>query len=84
GSATSLVIGLIGYNVNTPTQTPAVQNSIWKAYTGIYVLGYVAAILILYFVYPLTKAKTAEMLQQLAEKRALAEAALEAEGKKES
>ncbi|MEG0897898.1 MAG: glycoside-pentoside-hexuronide (GPH):cation symporter [Ruthenibacterium sp.] len=73
GSATSLVLGFIGYNVNTPVQTEAVVNSIWKAYTGIYVIGYAAAVLILYLVYPLTKAKTAEMLKQLAEKRASAQ-----------
>ncbi|MEF9865903.1 MAG: glycoside-pentoside-hexuronide (GPH):cation symporter [Oscillospiraceae bacterium] len=72
GSATSLVLGFIGYNVNAAVQTEAVTNSIWKAYTGIYVIGYAAAVLILYFVYPLTKAKTAEMLKQLAEKRASA------------
>ena len=46
-------------------QTAEVSNAIWKSYTGIYVLGYGVAVAILFFVYPLTKAKTTEMLEQL-------------------
>ncbi|MFQ7726991.1 MAG: hypothetical protein ACLRI7_11580 [Ruthenibacterium lactatiformans] len=51
-------------------QTAEVSNAIWKSYTGIYVLGYGVAVAILFFVYPLTKAKTTEMLEQLKARRA--------------
>ena len=40
-----------------------------KTYTGLYVVGYLLAVLVLKFIYPLTKEKTAEMLQDLADKR---------------
>ena len=46
-------------------QTTQVVNSIWKSYTGIYFVGYGLAVAVLYFVYPLTKKKTAEMLEEL-------------------
>ncbi|MHC9361671.1 hypothetical protein ACY0IX_15205, partial [Clostridium perfringens] len=50
-------------------QTPEVISNIWKSYTGIYSLGYVIAILYLFFIYHLTKKKTEEMLQELSFKR---------------
>ena len=71
GSLSSFVLGFIGYNVaEGSVQTAQVTNAIWKSYTGIYVLGYGLAVAILFFVYPLTKAKTAEMLEQLKIRRA--------------
>ena len=71
GSLSSFVLGFIGYNVTAgAVQTEAVVNSIWKSYTGIYVLGYGVAVLILFLVYPLTKKKTAEMLEELKARRA--------------
>ena len=39
-----------------------------------YVVGYLLAVLVLKFVYPLTKEKTEEMLHQLADKRNAANA----------
>lgn len=68
-SISSFALAAIGYNVNVAIQTETVKSNIWKAYTGIFAVGYVITVLILYFVYPLTKAKTAEMLEMLAEKR---------------
>lgn len=69
GSMGSFALAIAGYNVEAATQTAEVTNNIWKAYTGIYVVAYLLAALTLYFVYPLTKAKTAEMLEELAKKR---------------
>ncbi len=68
-SLSSFILAFIGYNVNAATQTPEVISNIWKSYTGIYSLGYVIAILSLFFIYPLTKKKTEEMLQELSIKR---------------
>lgn len=68
-SLSSFILAFIGYNVNTATQTPEVISNLWKSYTGIYSLGYVIAILSLFFIYPLTKKKTEEMLQELSIKR---------------
>ena len=68
GSLSSFVLGAIGYNV-----TAGVVNAIWKSYTGIYFLGYGIAVAILFFVYPLTKQKTAEMLTELKARRAAKE-----------
>ncbi|MBO3378359.1 MFS transporter [Clostridium perfringens] len=68
-SLSSFILAFIGYNVNAATQTPEVISNLWKSYTGIYSLGYVIAILSLFFIYPLTKKKTEEMLQELSIKR---------------
>ncbi|EOU1469216.1 TPA: MFS transporter [Clostridium perfringens] len=68
-SLSSFILAFIGYNVNATTQTPEVISNLWKSYTGIYSLGYVIAILSLFFIYPLTKKKTEEMLQELSIKR---------------
>ena len=71
GSLSSFVLGIIGYNVTAgAVQTAQVVNSIWKSYTGIYFLGYGVAVAILFFVYPLSKKKTAEMLEELKARRA--------------
>ena len=70
-SLSSFVLGAIGYNVTAGAiQTTQVVNSIWKSYTGIYFVGYGLAVAVLYFVYPLTKKKTAEMLEELKVRRA--------------
>lgn len=69
GSVSSFALAIVGYNVNAAVQTEAVANNIWKAYTAIYVVGYLVAVLLLQFVYPLTKAKTQEMLDELAARR---------------
>ena len=69
-SLSSFTLALIGYNVNEAVQTAAVKAHIWKSYTAIYAIGYLIAVLILYFVYPLSKKKTEEMLETLAKKRA--------------
>ena len=66
----NLALVVIGYDYTASTQTEAVAQSIWKGYTTLYVLGYLAAILVLKFVYPLTKEKTQEMLDTLAARRA--------------
>ena len=50
-------------------QNEAFSGRLWKTYTGLYVVGYLLAVLVLKFIYPLTKEKTAEMLQDLADKR---------------
>ncbi|EIF6156507.1 MFS transporter [Clostridium perfringens] len=68
-SLSSFILAFIGYNVNAATQTPEVISNLWNSYTGIYSLGYVIAILSLFFIYPLTKKKTEEMLQELSIKR---------------
>ncbi|EOU1646869.1 MFS transporter [Clostridium perfringens] len=68
-SLSSFILAFIGYNVNAATQTPEMISNLWKSYTGIYSLGYVIAILSLFFIYPLTKKKTEEMLQELSIKR---------------
>ncbi|CAG9361984.1 MFS transporter [Clostridium perfringens] len=68
-SLSSFILAFIGYNVNAATQTPEVISNLWKSYTGIYSLGYVIAILSLFFIYPLTKKKTEEMLKELSIKR---------------
>ena len=52
----------------------AFSGRLWKTYTGLYVAGYLLAVLVLKFVYPLTKEKTAEMLQNLSDKRNAANA----------
>lgn len=69
GSVSSFALAIIGYDVNAAVQTGAVTNNIWKAYTAIYVIGYLVAVLLLQFVYPLSKAKTQEMLDELAARR---------------
>ena len=81
GSLSSFVLGFIGYNVaEGAVQTAEVSNAIWKSYTGIYVLGYGVAVAILFFVYPLTMAKTTEMLEQLKARRAEKASAVETDG----
>ena len=66
----SFALALIGYNVNAAVQTPEVTQAIWKGYTGLYVLGYGLAIAVLAWLYPLSKKKTAEMLEELKVRRA--------------
>ncbi len=70
GSMSAFALGIIGYDVNAAIQTPEVVSSIWKGYTGLYVLGYGLAIAVLAWMYPLTKKKTAEMLAELKVRRA--------------
>ena len=69
-SLANLALVLVGYDVNAAVQTEAVTKNIWSWYTTLYVGGYLLAILVLKFVYPLTKAKTQEMIETLAERRA--------------
>ena len=73
-SCTSFALAMIGYDVNATVQTQEMGAKLWKSYTLIYALGYFGVVLILYFVYPLTKQKTEEMLKSLAEKRESAKA----------
>lgn len=77
GSFSSFALGIIGYNAAETVQSAQVVNRIWKTYTGSYVIGYGLAILVLWLVYPLTKKKTEEMLQQLKENREARTAAKE-------
>ena len=70
-------MGIIGYNAAETVQSAQVVNRIWKPYPGSYVIGYGLAILVLWLVYPLTKKKTEEMLQQLKENREARTAAKE-------
>ncbi|MBU0926569.1 MAG: glycoside-pentoside-hexuronide (GPH):cation symporter [Spirochaetes bacterium] len=70
GSLSSFVLAMIGYNVAAKVQDVSVTQSLWKAYTGVYVLGYGLAVAILLLVYPLTKQKTQQMHDELAKKRA--------------
>lgn len=69
GSVSSFALAIIGYNVDAAVQTEAVTNNIWRAYTAIYVIGYLIAVLLLQFIYPLSKAKTQEMLNELSARR---------------
>ncbi len=66
----SFALGIVGYNVHAAVQTPEVVASIWKGYTGLYVLGYGLAVVVLALLYPLSKKKTAEMLDELKARRA--------------
>ena len=68
-SLSSFMLAFIGYNVHTSTQTAEVSLNLWKAYTGIYSIGYMVAVLALLFIYPLSKKKTQEMLKELTIKR---------------
>lgn len=71
GSLSSFVLGLIGYNTAAgAVQTDAVIQGIWHAYTSCYALGYGLAALVLFLMYPLTKRKTEEMLEELKRRRA--------------
>ena len=74
GSMSSFALAIAGFNVNLEVQSDAFAGHLWKTYTGLYVVGYLLAVLVLKFVYPLTKEKTEEMLQQLADKRNAANA----------
>jgi len=74
-SLANLALFFVGYDVTASVQTEAVTKNIWNWYTILYVGGYALAIAVLYFVYPLTKAKTQEMLDTLAERRAAAKGA---------
>ena len=69
GSVSSFALAIIGYDVNAAVQTEAVTGNIWRAYTAIYAIGYLIAVLLLQFIYPLSKAKTQEMLDELAVRR---------------
>ena len=68
-SLSSFMLAFIGYNVHASTQTAEVVSKLWKSYTGIYSVGYLIAILALFFIYPLGKKKTQEMLEELSIKR---------------
>ena len=68
-SLSSFLLAFIGYNVHASTQTAEVVSKLWKSYTGIYSVGYLIAILALFFIYPLGKKKTQEMLEELSIKR---------------
>lgn len=68
-SLASMALVLVGYDVEAAVQTEAVTKNIWSWYTTLYVVGYLAAILVLKFMYPLTKAKTQEMIETLATRR---------------
>ena len=68
-SLSSFILAFIGYNVHVSTQTTEVSLNLWKAYTGIYSVGYMVAVLALFFIYPLSKKKTQEMLKELTIKR---------------
>ena len=73
GSLASFVLGFIGYNTATgAVQTEAVVNSLWKGYTASYFIGYGLAVVLLLVLYPLSKKKTYEMIEQLRERRAAA------------
>lgn len=74
GSMSSFALAIAGFNVNLEVQSDAFAGNLWKTYTGLYVVGYLLAVLVLKFVYPLTKEKTEEMLHQLADKRNTANA----------
>lgn len=65
----SFALAIAGFQVNEAVQNEAFSGRLWKTYTGLYVVGYLLAVLVLKFIYPLTKEKTAEMLQDLADKR---------------
>ena len=69
GSMSSFALAIAGFQVNEAVQNEAFSGRLWKTYTGLYVVGYLLAVLVLKFIYPLTKEKTAEMLQDLADKR---------------
>ena len=69
GSMSSFALAIAGFQVNEAVQNEAFSGHLWKTYTGLYVVGYLLAVLVLKFIYPLTKEKTAEMLQDLADKR---------------
>lgn len=69
GSFSSFALGFIGYKVTEKVQSAEVVDRLWKTYTGFYVLGYGIAVLVLWKVYPLTKKKTMEMLQELKRRR---------------
>ena len=68
-SMSSFALAIAGFQVNEAVQNEAFSGHLWKTYTGLYVVGYLLAVLVLKFIYPLTKEKTAEMLQDLADKR---------------
>ncbi len=71
GSLSAFILGFIGYNVTAgAVQTQQVVDGIWHAWTGSYAIGYGLAAVVLALVYPLTKAKTEEMLSELKRRRA--------------
>ena len=74
GSMSSFALAIAGFQVNEAVQSEAFSGRLWKTYTGLYVVGYLLAVLVLKFVYPLTKEKTAKMLQDLSDKRNTANA----------
>lgn len=69
GSMGNFALALAGFKVDEAVQSEAFAGNLWKTYTGLYVVSYLLAVLILRFVYPLTKKKTAEMLEDLAKRR---------------
>ncbi len=74
-SLSATVLGVIGYNqAEGAVQSAEVLGKLWKSYTGIYVVGYAVAVLLLALIYPLGKKKTQEMLDELKARRAAAAA----------
>ena len=69
GSMGSFALAIAGFKVDEAVQSEAFAGNLWKTYTGLYVVSYLLAVLVLKFVYPLTKKKTAEMLEELAKRR---------------
>lgn len=78
-SLANLALVFVGYDVTSKVQTAEVKANIWNWYTTLYVGGYLLAILVLLFVYPLTKQKTQEMLDTLSARRAAAKGVQENE-----
>ena len=51
----SFALAIAGFQVNEAVQNEAFSGHLWKTYTGLYVVGYLLAVLVLKFIYPLTK-----------------------------
>ncbi|MEG2116562.1 MAG: MFS transporter [Clostridia bacterium] len=81
-SGTLFILGLIAYDVNSKVQTAEVAKNIFTAYALTYITFFTIGIILLALIYPLTKKRTAEMIEQLKEKRAAA-ASTDAEVKAE-
>lgn len=69
-STISFTLAIIGYDVEAKTQSVSVLNNLWHAYTGVFVVGYLLAVLIMLIIYPLNKVKTEEMKIKLKKLRA--------------
>ncbi len=76
-SAVSFTLAIIGFDVEATTQTSAVLSNLWHAYTGVFVIGYLAAVIVMFRIYPLNKQKTEEMKVKLKEMRSAKKKVLE-------